>query len=145
VMIAGHFRKALAGAVHHHRPIIDLASYRSLQDRCVNEGGVGMSVRRRRPPGWYSTSALILLPGTFRHVLVTSVTFDFIRYMGRTRAYARIGKRFRTEIRAALVRFSWRGTTDFTPRAISLLRALERLSQSSPRWCNTRIHAFNDV
>jgi|SRR4051812_13727722 hypothetical protein len=47
MMIARHFVEAVASAVCFFRSIVDLAPYRTLQDRCVDEGGVWMGVSRR--------------------------------------------------------------------------------------------------
>ena len=66
VTIAGIFGQAFAGAIRHHRPVIDLAPDCSLQHRCVNEGGAGWVCAGDAPPGPYSTSTpRMLLPGTF--------------------------------------------------------------------------------
>ncbi len=48
VMIARKLRKAFAGTIGFYRPVIDLASNRSLKNRGVDEGGVRMSMSRRR-------------------------------------------------------------------------------------------------
>ena len=46
--IPGKLGPALAGAICRHRPVVDLASDRTLQDRRVDEGGAWMGMRRRR-------------------------------------------------------------------------------------------------
>ena len=45
MMIARHFGPALASAIHLFRTVINFATNRTLQDRCIDESGVGMGMR----------------------------------------------------------------------------------------------------
>src|SRR5439155_10176429 len=45
MMIARYFGPALAGAIHLFRPVIDFATNRPLQDRCIDESRVWMGMR----------------------------------------------------------------------------------------------------
>ena len=45
--ITWEFREILPGLVRGHGSIVDLTANRSLEHGCINEGGLGMDVRRR--------------------------------------------------------------------------------------------------
>jgi hypothetical protein len=99
MMIASYFGPALAGVIHLFRTVIDFATNRTLQHRCIDESRGWMGMRGIRAPlGWYSTSTpFILLPGTFgRARSKTNVTLAlsvFIRTVGKSLAEAPLTKR----------------------------------------------------